>query len=429
MSVVDRGLAARRARSLGASYRLFYDEPVHLVRGEGVWLYDADGRRYLDAYNNVPSVGHGNPRVVEAMAQQAQRLNAHTRYLADGIVDYAERLLERFPEPLDRIVFTCTGSEANDLAFRMARTFTGGTGAIVTANAYHGITGDIAELSPSLSPVVAAHVRTVPAPDASLGDAAGAVFAQHVRAAAHDLIAAGHRPAMLLIDAVLSSDGIRPDPVSAFIDAAQTIREFGGLYVADEVQAGFGRLGAGMWGFERQGLVPDIATLGKPMGNGYPLAGVVAREEITTRFGSNDRYFNTFGGSSVAAAVGSAVLDEIDQRRLLDSAGELGRRLGRGLGAVAAAHAAFGDVRGAGLFWGIDIIDLDGNADAAAAARLVDGLRTAGVLISQTGPRNATLKIRPPLVIGADQVDLLLQRLDEVADAHEKTTGTERGWR
>ncbi|GAA4013413.1 aspartate aminotransferase family protein [Streptomyces plumbiresistens] len=422
-------LAARRDRVLSASYRLFYSDPVHLVRGEGVWLYDADNRRYLDAYNNVPSVGHGNPRVVEAMTQQARRLNAHTRYLSDELVAYAERLLSFFDPSLDRVILTCTGSEANDLAYRMARVFTGGTGAIVTANAYHGVTGEIAAISPSLSLDIASSARAVPAPDPRLGDEAGAQFARDVRAAAEDLIASGHRPAMLLLDTVLSSDGIRPDPIGMFTPAVEAIRELGGLYVADEVQAGFGRLGAGMWGFDRHGLVPDLVTLGKPMGNGYPLAGIVTRAEIASIFGRRDRYFNTFGGTSVAAAVGSAVLDEIVENGLIASADAVGRQLRTRLRDLAARHPMVGEVRGAGLFVGVDIVDGNGALDRQRAAAVVDGLRESGVLISAAGPEGATLKIRPPLVFGTEHAELLLDHLGPVLTALEHGCDADSGHR
>lgn len=406
-------LDVRRRRVLSESYRLFYREPVHLVRGEGVWLYDASGRRYLDAYNNVPSVGHGNPRVAAAMADQARRLNAHTRYLSDEVVEYAERLLAQFDDSLDRAVFTCTGSEANDLAYRMAREFTGATGAIVTANAYHGVTGEIAALSPSLSPVLAPTARAVPAPDPRLGAQAGPTFAAGVRTAVEDLARHGLRPAMLLIDTVMSSDGIIPDPVGMLADAVEVVRAAGGLYVADEVQAGFGRLGDGLWGFDRHSLIPDAVTLGKPMGNGYPLAGVVTRADISSVFGERYRYFNTFGGSSVAAAVGSAVLDEIADRELVASCREVGARLRTGLTELASRHDRLGDVRGAGLFAGVDVL-AGGEPSAAAAQAVVDGLREAGVLVSATGPANATLKIRPPLVFEHQHADLLVETLDSV---------------
>lgn len=413
-------LAERRRHVLGESYRLFYREPVHLVRGEGVWVFDGEGRRYLDAYNNVPSVGHGNRHVVDAMAAQAGRLNAHTRYLGDEVVDYGARLLGHFDRVLNRVVFTCTGSEANDLAYRMAREVTGAAGAIVTANAYHGVTSEIAALSPSLSSPLAPTARAVPAPDPRLGDAAGPRFADGVRAAVADLAEAGTRPAMLLLDTVLSSDGIIPDPRGMFHEAVDVVRAAGGLYVADEVQAGFGRLGNGMWGFDRHGLLPDLVTLGKPMGNGYPLAGVVTSADVAGRFGERYRYFNTFGGSSVAAAVGAAVLDEIADRGLLAACRDVGAHLLAGLREVAARHRSTGDVRGAGLFVGVDVLDDSGAPSGPRAQAVVDRMRESGVLLSTTGPAASTLKIRPPLVFEAAHADLLVTRLDAVLDDAEK---------
>lgn len=414
---------------LAGSYRLFYREPVHLVRGDGVWLYDADGRRYLDAYNNVPTVGHGNPRVAAAMGQQSRQLNAHTRYLTDEIVDYGARLLGLFDSALDRITFTCTGSEANDLAYRIAREYTGADGVIVTANAYHGVTSAVAGMSPSLTAQLDPAVRAVPAPVPAAGPAAGARFADGVRAAIEDLRRRGHGVAVLLVDTVMSSDGILPDPIGILDDAVVAVRAAGGLYVADEVQAGFGRLGDGMWGFARHGLVPDMVTLGKPMGNGYPLAGVVSKAEISNRFGEKFRYFNTFGGSSVAAAVGAAVLDEIDDRGLIGSCADVGEYLRSGLQELGADRQIVGDIRGAGLFIGVDIRSGDGTvASGTTAQAVVDGMRRTGVLLSATGPDGATLKIRPPLIFGRAHADLLLDRfgpvLTEVASSFPRTTSS-----
>lgn len=416
MNVADSvELQQRRKRVMSSSYRLFYRHPVHLVRGEGVWLYDANGLPHLDAYNNVPTVGHGNPVVAAAMARQALQLNAHTRYLSDEIVDYGARLLDLFDPELDRITFTCTGSEANDLASRLAREHTGALGVIVTANAYHGVTSTISAMSPSLTTELDPTVRAVPVPEPALGPAAGARFANGVRDAIADLERHGHRVAMLLVDTVMSSDGIIPDPIGVLNDAVAAVRAAGGLYVADEVQAGFGRLGDGMWGFSRHALVPDVVTLGKPMGNGYPLAGAVSRAEISGPFGEKFRYFNTFGGSSVAAAVGMAVLDEIEDRTLIDSCAEVGRYLRAGLRELAADRDMVGDIRGAGLFAGVDIRSPDrGSGSRTRAEAVVDGMRQAGVLISATGPDGATLKIRPPLVFGREHADLLLERLSRV---------------
>jgi 4-aminobutyrate aminotransferase-like enzyme len=404
----------RRARVLGPAYRLFYESPVHFVRGEGVFLYDAEGRAYLDAYNNVASVGHAHPHVVAAMARQAATYASHTRYLNDEILDYAERLLAHFPPDLSQVMFTCTGSEANDLAFRIARSETGGTGFIVTENAYHGVTHVVAGLSPSLGAGVPLlpEVRTVPPPDPRRfpGDLS-AGFAAAVQAAIDDLLRHGIRPAALIVDTLFSSDGVFVEP--ALGPAMQAIRAAGGIFIADEVQPGFGRTGTAMWGFQRHGLVPDMVTLGKPMGNGYPVAGLVGRPALLAGFGQKSRYFNTFGGNAVAAATARAVLEVIEGEGLMANAARVGAAFRTGLETLAARFPMLGQVRGAGLFLGVDVVT-DGVPDAARAARVVNGLRQRQVLISATGPQGHVLKIRPPLVFSDSHLDLFLTRLEQV---------------
>lgn len=419
LSAADEALVARRARALGPAYRLFYETPVHLVRGEGVWLFDRAGEAYLDTYNNVACVGHCHPRVVEAMARQAATFASHTRYLHEGILDYAERLLATFPAELAHVMFTCTGSEANDLALRIAREHTGGTGVIVTENAYHGVTADVAALSPSLGGGVplGPHVRTVPAPDpARYGAGVAAGFAAAVQAAIDDLLRHGFRPAALLVDTIFSSDGVFADPEGFLAPAVAAIRAAGGIFIADEVQPGFARTGAAMWGFVRHGLVPDMVSLGKPMGNGYPVAALVVRPSVVAAFSAKARYFNTFGGNAVAAATASAVLDVIEDEGLLDNASDTGVHLAGGLRDLAARHDCLGAVRGAGLFIGADIVR-DGAADAQLAARVVNGLRAAKVLISATGKAGNVLKIRPPLVFTREHADIFLDRLARVLSA------------
>lgn len=411
-------LVARRQAALGPAYRLFYETPVHLVRGEGVWLYDGDGNAYLDTYNNVASVGHCHPRVVQAMAAQAATFASHTRYLHETILDYSERLLATLPSDIAHLMFTCTGSEANDLALRIAREHTGGTGIIVTENAYHGVTLTVAGFSPALGPGVPLGelVRTVPAPDPALGDGAGAAFAADVQAAIDDLTRHGIRPAVLIVDTIFSSDGVIPDPAGFLAPAVAAVRAAGGLFIADEVQPGFGRTGAGMWGFARHGVVPDMVSMGKPMGNGYPVAALALRPDVVAGFGARGRYFNTFGGNAVAAATAAAVLDVIEDEGLIDNARLTGTYLAQGLGALAARFPVVGDVRGAGLFIGADIIR-DGQPDAALAHRVVNGLRAARVLISATGSDGNILKIRPPLVFGREHADIFLDRLEAVLRA------------
>lgn len=416
----ERALVARREKVLGPAYRLFYEEPLHLVRGEGVFLYDAAGEKYLDAYNNVASVGHCHPRVVEAITRQTALLNTHTRYLHEGIVDYAEALIATFPDTLSQVMFTCTGSEANDLAVRIARFVTGGTGIIATELAYHGLTGAVAEFSPSLGEAVALgpHVRTVPAPDSYRHSPQEMMekFGRDVSAAIADLKRHGIRPAMLIADTIFSSDGIFAGPKGFLKPAVDAIHDAGGLFVADEVQPGFGRTGEAMWGFERHGVSPDMVTIGKPMGNGYPMAGIVLRPDMVAEFGPRARYFNTFGGNPVAAAAGKAVLDTIRQEGLQQNALNVGRYLMDGLKALAARHPALGDIRGSGLFIGVEIVadPAAKQPDAALTSRIVNGLRARRVLISASGPRANVLKIRPPLVFTRENADMLVDALGDV---------------
>ena len=413
-------LQARRARLLGPAYRLFYEEPLHLVRGEGVWLHDTQGKRYLDAYNNVASVGHAHPHVVEAIARQARTLNTHTRYLHEGILDYAERLLSHMPPALGHAMFTCSGSEANDLALRIARAHTGAQGLIITRYAYHGVTAPLAEASPSLGALMRlGHtVRTVPAPQ-SVGQnpaEVGRRFAHGVREAIAELAAVGMRPAALLVDTVFSSDGVFTAPAGFLQEAVQAVREAGGLLIADEVQSGFGRTGEAFWGFERHGLVPDIVTLGKPMGNGHPVAGLAVQPGVLAAFAATCRYFNTFGGNPVSMAAASAVLDVIEREGLQANAQVVGTYLHGRLAALRQRHPQVGEVRGAGLFVGLPLVQPDaaGPPPGQLAARVVNALRQRGVLLSATGPAADTLKIRPPLVFQREHADLLADTLDEV---------------
>ena len=413
----ERALVERRERLLGPSYRLFYEHPLHIVRGEGVWLFDADGREDLDVYNNVPAVGHSHPRIVATLAEQAGILNTHTRYLHEGILDYAEALLATFPEEIAHVMFTCTGSEANDLAYRIARAATGGEGVIVTELAYHGCTKVVSEMSPSLGADAAPgpNVRTVPAPDAYRGDAVnvGTKFAAEVVAAIDDMRRAGIRPAALLVDTIFSSDGVFAEPAGFLAPAVSAIRAVGGVFIADEVQAGFGRTGDEMWGFGRHGLVPDIVTMGKPMGAGHPIAGVAVRPAVVEKFGRT-RYFNTFGGNPVSAAVGLAVLDVIRHEGLKENARMVGQYLRDALCVLARRHELIGDVRGAGLFIGVELV-LDRTTKVAATAqtaRVVNGLRERRVLISAAGPHANILKIRPPLVFSKANADQFVAALD-----------------
>ncbi|EIU1446444.1 TPA: aspartate aminotransferase family protein [Pseudomonas aeruginosa] len=418
LDAAERSLIERRQRLLGPAYQLFYDNPLHFVRGAGTWLYDKAGRAYLDLYNNVASVGHCHPRVVEALASQAATLNTHTRYLHEGVLDYAEKLLATMPAELANVMFTCTGSEANDLALRIARDYTGGTGVIVTRYAYHGMTASIAELSPSVGDYVplGRDIRVVDAPVHLPQDPqrVGQLFADQVRDALADMQRHGIRPAALLVDTLFTSDGVFADPAGFLAEAVKAVRDAGGLFIADEVQPGFGRTGTHMWGFQRHDVVPDLVTMGKPMGNGHPLAGLTVRPEILERFGRNASYFNTFGGNPVSAAVGLAVLQVIEEEGLQENARQIGALLKEGLEGLAREHACLGQVRGAGLFIGVDVIAESGAADSETARRIVNLLREESMLIGVSGANNNALKIRPQLCFSAENVEQFLGALQRV---------------
>lgn len=412
----------RRIRLLSPAYRLFYAEPLKIVRADKVYLYDDKGNDYLDAYNNVVCVGHANRRVVDAITQQLSTLCTHTRYMQDPILDYAEDLLSTFDTSIreGQMMFTCTGSEANDLAIRIAMQYTGNTGVIVTSEAYHGNSHATSAFSPSLGrkASLGPYVRTVPAPDSYRMSPAeiGASMAEHVGRQIEDIRRHGGGLAAFIVDSLFSSDGVFAHPVDVLAPVADVVRKAGGLFIADEVQSGFGRSGTHMWGHERHNVMPDIVTLGKPMGNGYPVAGVVVRPDVVAGFGRNMRYFNTFGGNSVAIAAARATLNVLREDRILDNAQTVGATLHAGLQELAKKYECIGDVRGTGLYFGVEIVHdrAKKNTDIATALAIVNGLRRRRVLISATGPDASVLKIRPPLVFAAKDADRFLTELDAV---------------
>jgi 4-aminobutyrate aminotransferase-like enzyme len=421
----------RRDALLGPAYRLMYERPLHIVRGEGVWLIDPDGRRYLDVYNNVASLGHCHPAVTEAICAQARTLATNTRYLHDTILELAERLLATVPETaLAHLMLTCTGSEANDLAYRIAQVRTGGTGVVVTETAYHGFTDAVAKFSPSLGATVdlGAHVRLVPAPRRyhAGDDDVGARFTRDVEAALADLRRHGIKPAALIVDSMFTSDGILPDPAGFLKGAVDAVKRAGGLFVADEVQPGFGRTGEHMWGFQRHGVIPDIVTLGKPMGNGQPVAGLLATADALAPFGQNSRYFNTFGGNTVSCAAALAVLDTIEREDLVRHAARVGKILRDGVAELAQRHEAIGDVRGAGMFVGVELVtDRASRAPARElTTRVVNRMRDKGVLLSACAMGHNVLKIRPPLVLSAEQAGMVIDVLDEALGTAQSSLRT-----
>ncbi len=388
-------LARRRRLVLGPALTdLTYREPVHVVSADDVWLVDAQGRRLLDAYNNVPVVGHCHPRVTEAVVRQTRAVNTHTRYLYEPLVDLAERLVASMPpgSGLDTVMLVNSGSEANDLAWRIAGASTGRTGGIVTAHAYHGVSAAIADFSPEewAADFHPPNVRTI----------------DPHRPAREEMSRAldGFDLAATFLDAGFTSDGIFTPPADELRQIVSATHAAGGVFVADEVQVGHGRSGRHLWSFVHYGLQPDIVTLGKPMGNGYPVAAVIARRELVDEFAATTDFFSTFGGNPVAAAAALAVLEVIEDERLIDRAGRVGAYLADELRRL--EHPAIQAIRGFGLLAGV------GLPDAQLAGRVMDRLRDRGVLVGRTGPGENVLKIRPPLVFGDEHVDLLVGELD-----------------
>jgi 4-aminobutyrate aminotransferase-like enzyme len=415
-------LVRRRQKLFGSASVLFYDQPLEFVRGAGCWLYDTDGVAYLDAYNNVQSVGHCHPRVVAAAAQQLGELNVHSRYLHSGVMDYAERLLATLPTALSNITFTCTGSESNDLALRLAARFTGAGGIIVTETAYHGNTELTGDASPSsLQPgSIPPRVRLVPAPDSHRVPAGqlSEYFAKAVQEAVTDLKRRGIGVAALLIDSIFSSDGVFADPPGFLRAAVEIVQRAGGLFIADEVQCGFARTGSSLWGFERHGLQPDIVTMGKPMGNGYPIGAVVTRPVILDALREREGYFNTFGGTAGAAAIGNAVLDVIEQEGLMTNAQHVGDYLRQRLRELMRRHPHIGDVRGAGLFIAVELVDArDQSQPWGAASTIINAMRDRRVLIGAAGRFGNVLKIRPPLCFSNANADQLVSALGDALGA------------
>ncbi len=409
----DPSLAGRRAVAFGpAMEALFYDEPVQVAHAEGVWITDTEGRRLLDAYNNVPCVGHGHPRVTAAIARQSRRINTHMRYLHPLAIELAERLIASCPPDLDTVLLVNSGSEANDLAWRIATAVTGRGGGLCTAFAYHGITEATEALSPEswFDTPPRAHVERWEPPDSYRGEHLdGAEFA----AAIARLAERGLAPAAAILDGLIISDRIDDLDPAYIQDLVAQTHAAGALWIADEVQAGHGRTGA-LWAFERLGVVPDFVTLGKPMGNGHPVAAVITRREILQSLAGHTTLFSTYGGNPVSAAAALAVLDVIEDERVLERVDTAGRAVRAAISALAARHDAIGDVRGPGLACGVEIVaDRAGRTPDGDRARAVrERLRHHGVLVSTTGRDRNILKVRPPLAFTAAHVPVVAQALD-----------------
>lgn len=411
---MTESIAARRARLLGSRAPQYYDTLFQPVRGRGVWLYTADGSAFLDAYNNVPHVGHCHPDVVEAVCRQTRLLNTNTRYHFEAILDYADRLIQTLPPGLDVCAFTCTGSEANDLAWRLAQRATGATGAITTEHAYHGNTTFLDTIDGSsvkVDRLPASWWATIPAPSS------GEYATTHIDDAIARLERNGHGTATLFLDGTFASDGLLfPEP--GCLDPTVTaVHARGGLVIADEVQAGLGRLGSHLWAFERLGIVPDVVTMGKPMANGEPLGVVVTRREILERFQAEERYFNTFAGNPVACRAGLAVLEVMDRDQLQANAAVTGELLKRALQDLGARHPYIGGVRGTGFMLGVEICRR-GHPDQPGPSEtrwIVNELFRRRVIVGMTGPDRQAMhiiKVRPPMVFSPDEADRLISAMD-----------------
>ncbi|HMO71208.1 MAG TPA: aspartate aminotransferase family protein [Paracoccaceae bacterium] len=416
--------AERRTRLMGPNVPTFYRQPLHLVRGEGVWLWDSAGRRYLDAYNNVPHVGHCHPRVVEAIARQAAVLNTHTRYHHDLVLDYLERLTAKLGHGITQGIMTCTGSEANDIALRMAQAVTGRTGLIATDNTYHGNTAAVSALSSRRPPIggYPPHVRLVPSPDTlRVPDPEGRQFGAHVARAAEALQAAGYGMAALIICPVFANEGLPAVGPGFLGPAADAVRSAGGLVIADEVQPGFGRTGSHFWGHDWLGFAPDIVTVGKPMANGHPVAAVLTRPDVMGAFRTAFGYFNTFGGNPVSAAACLATLDVLEDEALQDRAARVSALAMERMRPL--RHPWLAEVRGAGLFLAAEFLRDDASPASVFVEELVERMVARGVLMNRIGRHGQALKIRPPMPFDTAECDLLFDQLQDVLDSAPLVSG------
>ena len=412
---------------IGKNVSISYNNPLKIVRGRGQYLIDQDGQAYLDGVNNVTHVGHCHPRVVAAGQRQMEVLNTNTRYLHDHIITYSEKLLEKFPKPLSVCFFVCTGSEANELAFRLARTYTGQRDIITVKGAYHGNTNLLVDISPykhegpggSGAP---SWVQTVRMPDGyrgpfkGQGTDTGKAYADDVKNAIGRVTSQGNGVAAFICESVLGCGGQVVLPDNYLKEAFLHVRNAGGVCIADEVQVGFGRVGSHFWAFETQDVVPDIVTLGKPIGNGHPMAVVVTTPEIAAAFQNGMEYFNTFGGNPVSCAIGMAVLDVIEKEHLQENAQAVGYRLLQGFDKLKGRFPLIGDVRGQGLFVGVELVKNRETLEPAPeeAAYIINRMQEHGILISTDGPLHNVLKLKPPMVFSKQNADEVVEVLGKI---------------
>lgn len=418
-------IQAKRKNYFSAALSLSYRRPIHLVRGALQYLYDADGKTYLDAVNNVCQLGHCHPRVVRAVSQQMSLLNTNTRYLYEILVKYAEKLITKLPPPLRYVFLVNSGSEANDLALRLAFNFTGGTEIIVIDGAYHGHLSSLINISPYKfdgpgGRGALPYVHKVMTPDPYRGPykygdkLAGKKYARQVKEVIERIQSQGKRVAAFVAESIMGCAGQIFFPPGYLKEAFAHVRKAGGVCIADEVQVGFGRVGDCFWGFETQDAVPDIVTLGKPIGNGHPLGAVITTEEIARAFVTGMEYFNTYGGNPVSCAAGLAVLEAIEEEGLQDNARQVGAYLKSGLRELQKRHVLIGDVRGMGLFLGVELVKDRETLEPATreASEVIEKMKDLGVLVSTDGPFRNVIKIKPPLVFNRSNADRLLEALD-----------------
>jgi 4-aminobutyrate aminotransferase-like enzyme len=421
----DTSLKSRRDNALGTGATLFYKEPLEIVRGEGSYLFDSAGKRYIDMYNNVPCVGHANAAVVKAMAGQQATLNVHSRYLHEGVVRFAERLADLHHEGIESVVFSCSGTEANEVALRMARIVTGQRGIVCTDAAYHGNS----ELVGSLNYVGnqepgQGEIRSFPFPDLYRPLLEGQTEAElcvaslaHVKKAIDGLNEDGHGFACIIICSIFANEGLPDIPAGFMSELTSLVHQAGGLVISDEVQAGYARTG-NWWGYEETGFKPDIVVTGKPMGNGLPLAATAASRDLVNAFRTGTRYFNTFASSPLQAAVGMTVLDEIEQGDLCSSVAKVGAYLKQELQTRAEHNDFIGDVRGRGLFLVVEMVkdshSKEPNPDMADT--IANRLKDKGVLVSTDGKYDNLVKIRPPLVFSFEHAAEFLTEFDETME-------------
>ena len=423
----NQQLVTRRENAIGKGAPLFYEEPLHIVRGEGAYLFDADGKRYIDMYNNVPCVGHANPNVATAMYTQLQKLNVHSRYLHEDILEYAEKIADLHASSIESVVFSCSGTEANEVAMTMARIATGGSAFICTNAAYHGNSDQVGKLTyVPLENNKRKNIYSIPYPQTFRPIVPGLSeqelslkYLQVLKDTITQIQADGIGFAGILFCPIFANEGLPEIPAGFMQAATQMVRDAGGLVIIDEVQSGFCRTGR-WWGYEKVGVEPDIVTMGKPMGNGLPLSATASRKEIVEQYRSRTRYFNTFASSPLQAATGMAVLKEIKDRNILNQVGQIGEYLRNGLEGYLHRIDYIGDIRSQGLFVGIDwVVSKDDNTpNREGAVRVVNVMKAKGFLMSNAGEHGNVIKIRPPLVFQKEHADAFLEAFDSTMDEH-----------